>query len=80
MTFPGASLLTPREREVLDRIIVHCEHNKVAARSLGMSPRTVECHRYRILRKLGTRSIVELALLVHSGHRRDGSVPCERCI
>ena len=51
--------LTPREREVMEHLI-HGELSKVAAAELGISPRTVEIHRARILKKLGVRSIAEI--------------------
>jgi FixJ family two-component response regulator len=51
--------LTPREREVMEHLI-HGELSKVAAAELGISPRTVEIHRARILKKLGVRSISEV--------------------
>lgn len=75
MTFPGASLLSPRERDVLERLVAHCEQNKEIARALGLSHRTIETHRFRIYHKLGVRGRAELAMLVYTGHRRDGSAP-----
>ena len=38
--------LTPREREVLEHLVVGCS-SKVVARELSISPRTVEVHRPR---------------------------------
>jgi DNA-binding NarL/FixJ family response regulator len=43
--------MTPREREVLTRIALG-ESNKIIARSLGVSPKTVEKHRSNVMRKL----------------------------
>lgn len=53
------SELTPRERQVMDLI---CEGmaNKVVAIELGISERTVELHRGRVMHKLGVRSVPEL--------------------
>lgn len=51
--------LTPREREVLDRL-VKGESSKVIAAELDISPRTVDVHRSHIMDKLGARSIAEL--------------------
>jgi two-component system response regulator FixJ len=57
---PGRNPLTPREYEIL-RHIVGAATNREAAMSLGISPRTVECHRARIKRKLGARNTADLA-------------------
>lgn len=54
--------LSRREREVLDLIVLGMHNNEVAAR-LGISPRTVEVHRTRILAKVGARNMAELVRL-----------------
>lgn len=54
-----AALLTPREREVLE-LVAMGEPNKVIARRLGISYRTVEQHRSHILEKMRARTISEL--------------------
>ena len=51
--------LTPREREVMDRV-VRGEANKVIAFDLGVSQRTVEIHRARVMQKMGVRSLAQL--------------------
>lgn len=51
--------LTPREREVL-ALILAGHANKQTARLLGLSPRTVEVHRARIMRKLGAKNMADL--------------------
>jgi two-component system response regulator FixJ len=50
--------LSPREREVLDALMAG-KPNKVIAYDLGISVRTVEVHRARMLERLGTRSTAE---------------------
>lgn len=51
--------LTRREREVFDRIVTGSTSQAVAS-DLGISVRTVEGHRRRVLEKMGVRSVVEL--------------------
>jgi two-component system, LuxR family, response regulator FixJ len=53
------ALLTPRERMVLDQLVIG-RSNKVAAHELGISPRTVEIHRAHIMDKLNARSLSDL--------------------
>jgi two-component system response regulator FixJ len=50
--------LTPRERDVLARLVQGCP-NKVVAHELGISPRTVEIHRANLMEKLSCRSLAE---------------------
>ena len=54
-----AALLTEREREVLD-LVAGGEPNKIIARHLGISFRTVELHRAHIIEKLQARSLSDL--------------------
>jgi two-component system response regulator DctR len=51
--------LTEREREVLDLAVTGLP-SKVIAQQLGISYRTVELHRSRVLEKLSVGSMVEL--------------------
>jgi FixJ family two-component response regulator len=51
--------LTAREREVLELAAQGLHAKEVAAR-LGISPRTVEVHKTRIMEKLGVRNVAEL--------------------
>lgn len=51
--------LTPRERQVMD-LIVEGEANKVMAIDLGLSERTVEIHRAKVMEKMGARSVAHL--------------------
>lgn len=54
--------LTPREREVLD-LVVDGRHNQEIARNLGISPRTVEVHKARVLQKLRADNLAQLIRL-----------------
>jgi FixJ family two-component response regulator len=63
--FPGRDLLTPRERDVLAQI-ARGASNKEAGRQLGISPRTIEVHRARIMEKLGARNAADLVRIVMS--------------
>lgn len=51
--------LTPREQEVLP-LLLSGNSNKAIARALELSPRTIETHRARILRKTGAVSVTAL--------------------
>jgi FixJ family two-component response regulator len=66
--FPGHDLLTPREREVLGQIAGGAS-NKEAGRKLGISPRTIEVHRARIMEKLGAKNAADLVRIVLSDGR-----------
>jgi two-component system response regulator FixJ len=50
--------LSAREREVLDMLVAG-KPNKLIAGELGLSPRTVEAHRARLMSRLGVRSLAE---------------------
>ncbi|MXN65901.1 response regulator [Stappia sp. GBMRC 2046] len=69
--FPGAEQLTPREREVLEQITAGAS-NKEAGRVLGISPRTIEVHRARIMEKLGARNAADLVRIVLTGEAPEG--------
>jgi len=56
---PGAAQLSPRERDVLVRI-AEGQTNQDIARALGVSVRTVETHRERVMRKLDLHSVAAL--------------------
>lgn len=62
----GYFQLTRREREVLAQIAA-ASSNKETARNLGISPRTVEIHRGRIMHKLGAKNSVDLMRIVMNG-------------
>jgi two-component system response regulator FixJ len=54
--------LSPRELEVL-KLLISGHQNKSIAHTLGISPRTVEVHRARMMRRLGVASFAELIRL-----------------
>jgi DNA-binding CsgD family transcriptional regulator len=62
-----AGELSAREREVAQHLVTGCTSKQIA-RLLELSPRTVEAHRSRIMKKLGAGSHGELvARLVGAG-------------
>ena len=58
--------LTPREREVFGLVVQGQQYRQIAA-ALGISPRTVEVHRARLMEKLGVRNISELVRMSLAG-------------
>jgi DNA-binding CsgD family transcriptional regulator len=62
-SFPGHDQLTRREQATLV-LIIKGASNKQVARSLGISPRTVEFHRANIMRKLAAANVAELLAIV----------------
>ena len=54
-----AGVLTRREREVL-QLLAEGRANKAVAKQLGISVKTAETHRARVMRKLGMKSLAEL--------------------
>jgi two-component system response regulator FixJ len=61
--------LTEREREVLD-LLTTGKQNKQIAQDLGVSPRTIEIHRARVMEKMNAQSVAELVrmMLDLTGH------------
>lgn len=55
----GVASLTPREREVFEHLIGG-RSNKDIGRALGISPRTVEVFRARVMEKTQSRSVADL--------------------
>ncbi|KXB30301.1 two-component system response regulator [Dechloromonas denitrificans] len=54
--------LTPREREIMEKV-VNGQHNREIAAELGISPRTVEVHKARMMDKLGVGNVADLVRL-----------------
>lgn len=54
--------LTPREREVMEMIVAG-RHNRDIAEEMGISTRTVEVHKARVMQKLKVDSIAQLVRL-----------------
>jgi FixJ family two-component response regulator len=59
--------LSSREHEVMTRVL-EGKTNKAIANDLGISVKTVECHRARMMEKIGAGSIAELVRLVANRH------------
>lgn len=69
--------LTPREREVLDEVS-RGKPNKVIARNLDISERSVELHRSKAMEKMGASSVAQLMrmlLVLDEEADRLGSTP-----
>jgi FixJ family two-component response regulator len=62
MVSTRVSALTPREREVFERV-VRGDTNKHAARSLGCTERTIKAHRQRVMEKMQVQTLAELVSL-----------------
>jgi PAS domain S-box-containing protein len=59
----STALLSPREREVVAQLAAGLTSKEIA-RLMSLSPRTVEMHRARLLRKLGVRSTPQLLAML----------------
>ena len=55
----GLANLTPREKEVMN-LVVSGRHNREIAEELGISARTVEVHKARVMEKLQVESVADL--------------------
>ena len=59
--------LTPREKEVM-KLVIGSRSNKQIAKILGISHRTVDAHRARVMEKMGADSLANLiAMALESG-------------
>lgn len=56
---PVTAELTPREREIA-ALLVEGKTSKLIARQIGLSPRTVEMHRARLMKKFSAATSMEL--------------------
>ena len=56
---PAGPRITPRELEII-RLLAHGKSNKELSAQLGITVRTVETHRSKIMLKLGLHSLAEL--------------------
>lgn len=56
--------LTPREREVLDRVVAGKTNRSIAA-EMKVSVRTIDAHRAKVMDKMQVRSLAELVHLMH---------------
>ena len=65
------SSLTPRERDVMEQAAKGLHAKEIAA-NLGISPRTVEVHKTRIMEKLGVRNLAELVRFAVAARPHDG--------
>jgi two-component system response regulator FixJ len=61
--------LTPRQRQVLDGLLAG-KRNKIIADELGLSPKTVDVHRFRIMQRLEVDSLSDLIRLALSAPQR----------
>ena len=63
--------LTPREREVFERVI-RGNTNKQVGKTLGATERTIKAHRHRVMEKMQVQSLAELVSLAErAGMLRD---------
>ena len=65
---PASATLSAREREVMALVIEGVDNRSIGAR-LGISPRTVEVHKSRVMAKLGARNLAELIRIAHASGR-----------
>jgi len=61
--------LTPRELEVM-KMVTDGRSNKEIANALGVSAKTIEAHRARVMEKMHARSLAELVRMVIAVEQR----------
>jgi len=59
------STLTPREKEVLERIVIG-DSNRIIGEHCGISVKTVEVHRARVMEKMQAKNLPQLVQMVLS--------------
>jgi FixJ family two-component response regulator len=69
---PGYEPFTRRERDVLNLILAGAS-SKEAGRKMGISPRTVEFHRARIMEKVDAKNTADLIRIIMSRRSPNGS-------
>jgi DNA-binding NarL/FixJ family response regulator len=55
----GTTALTPRQKQIL-RLVAEGLTNREIAQRFGISVRTVEVHRFNLMRRLGVRNVAQL--------------------
>lgn len=60
---PAGGQLSDRERQVM-ALMIQGHHNRRIATELGISHRTVEIHKARVMEKMGVKSLLDLVRLV----------------
>jgi len=58
--------LSERESQVME-LMIKGLHNRHIAKELGISPRTVEVHKARVMEKLGVKNLVDFVRLIDRG-------------
>lgn len=64
-TRPVATTLSARERQVMALVVDGLDNGTIGDR-LGISPRTVEVHKSRVMTKLGARNLAELVRMARA--------------
>lgn len=64
-TRPVATTLSARERQVMALVVDGLDNGTIGER-LGISPRTVEVHKSRVMTKLGARNLAELVRIAQA--------------
>ena len=65
---PAASTLSGREREVMALVVEGLDNRSIGER-LGISARTVEVHKSRVMSKVGARNLAELIRIANARQR-----------